>query len=244
MASSLASSPIPDAPVLLAVVTVDGPVGVGKSVLARQLAQALGWTALDTGAMYRAVAWKALAEGVMPADARGLGALAQQLDLRFEGGTAGDAQQVFVDGLDVTMALRSLQVSAATPMVARHEAVRAAMIERQRELGRRGRVVAEGRDMGTVVFPGAAVKFYLTASCAERFERRRLQMADQGQPAQDEAALMGQLIERDALDRRRTTGALRVASEAFVIDTTRFSEAHVLALMAQLARRSLGAALA
>lgn len=226
---------------ILAVVTVDGPVGVGKSVLARRLADRLNaagscdWFALDTGAMYRAVALKALQKDVALDDSRSLAGLATGIDLKFE--PSEDGERVFADERDVTAQLRQPEVAAATARVARHESVRAAMIERQRQFGERGQIVAEGRDQGTVVFPQAAMKFYLTASTAERTERRRLQMQAQGQQVPE--SLLSQVQERDALDRRRTAGALRVAADACVIDTTSFSEDFVLNLMAELARVAL-----
>jgi len=225
----------PHAP--LAVVTVDGPVGVGKSVIAKRLAARLGWTALDTGAMYRAAAYKALSAGVAVADATAMAQVAQSLDLAFEP-DAASGERVRLDGQDVTRELRSPEVSAATAVAARHEDVRRAMVARQRRMGEQGRVVAEGRDMGTVVFPDAAVKFYLTGSTAERCRRRQLQMESQGQSAGE--TLMQELIQRDALDRRRPSGSLRVSADALVIDSTAFGEEFVLDLMARLAQRTLG----
>lgn len=214
------------------VITVDGPMGVGKSVLAKRLAQQLKWVALDTGAMYRAVAWKALESGISLDDAEALAGLAASLDVRLE------SDECWIGEKNVSGLIRTSEVSAATPLVARHDAVRRAMFVRQKDLGKRGKLVCEGRDMGTVVFPDAAVKFYLTASCVERAARRNRQMQELGQSTEED--LVQQLIRRDGLDRKRSTGALRVPGDACVIDSTNVSEDFVLEVMAAVASKIVG----
>src|SRR4051812_42250508 len=152
------------------VVTIDGPAGAGKSSVAKLLARRLGYRLLDTGAIYRAVALTATARGVAWSDADGCAQLARALDIRFD--FVGDKNHVYLGGDDVTQAIRAPEISQAASQVSAHPAVRAALLELQRRLATGGGVVVEGRDTGTVVFPAAAAKFFLTASSAERARRR------------------------------------------------------------------------
>ncbi len=195
-------------------VAIDGPAGAGKSTLARQLAEQLGVERLDTGAMYRAVAWAALRRGVRLDDVDAVGALAASLDLQV-GAT------VEVDGVDATAGLRTPAVDAAVSTVAANPAVRAELVKRQRAwVEARGGGVVEGRDIGSVVLPDADLKIYLTASPEER-ARRRAGERGQGQPLADVAA---QLARRDHLDSTRAVSPLRrpddVAEGAVVVDST------------------------
>jgi cytidylate kinase len=193
----------------LPVVAIDGPAGSGKSTLARAVAQRLGVAYLDTGAMYRSVAFAALRDGVDPADGEALAKLASGLDIEL-----GD--RVLVDGVDATAAIRGPEVTAIVSAVSAHPPVRAEMVRRQRLwASEHGGGVAEGRDIGTVVFPDADAKVFLTASEDERARRR--QKDDQ---APDVRAVAADLARRDAIDSKREASPLRPADDATVIDTT------------------------
>jgi cytidylate kinase len=211
------------------VIAIDGPAGAGKSTVARAVARALGLTYLDSGAMYRSVALAALRTGAGLDDGAALGGLARGLEVRLANG------RVLLDGEDVTDAIRSPDVSAAASRVSVHPEVREAMVERQRAMIASGDYVAEGRDIGTVVSPDAALKVFLTASVAERARRRA---AETGEPvAEVQAAQAG----RDARDRERRHGALRVADDAVQIDTTGLGAEEVAARIAELAaQRGIG----
>jgi cytidylate kinase len=188
------------------IVAIDGPAGAGKSTVARALAQRLGFRYLDTGAMYRALTWLAMQEGVDLSDEAKLASLAQERPVVF-----ADESRVFIGGTDVTSSIREQRVDRMVPVVARHPAVREIMRERQRELGREGDVVIEGRDIGTVVAPNAEVKVYLVADRAERAKRR---MADR--PGIGADALATDQKARDSQDAER----MRPAADATEIDTT------------------------
>jgi 3-phosphoshikimate 1-carboxyvinyltransferase len=208
------------------VVAVDGPAASGKGTIARRVAQALGWHYLDSGALYRLVAHKALAAGVDPDDARALAALARALDVAF----TDDA--IRLDGVDVTDALREEAVSAAASRVAVHAQVRAALLERQRAFRHAPGLVADGRDMGTVVFPDAVPKVFVTASAAERAERRRRQLAENGIDVNIQS-LLRDIQERDARDSARAAAPLKPAPDAVILDTTNMTiEAAVAAVLA------------
>jgi CMP/dCMP kinase len=188
------------------IVAIDGPAGAGKSTVARALAERLGFRYLDTGAMYRALTWLAMQRGVDLSDEDTLAELA-----RAEPVTFGDASRVFIAGTDVTSSIREQRIDRMVPVVARHPAVREIMRERQRELGRDGDVVIEGRDIGTVVAPQAEVKVYLVADRDIRAQRR---MADR--PGIGADALATDLKKRDARDAER----MQPAPDAKEIDTT------------------------
>jgi len=191
------------------VVAIDGPAGSGKSTVARAVAKRLGVAYLDTGAMYRSVSFAALEHGVDPADGEVLAKLAHGLDIQL-----GD--RVLVDGVDATAAIRGPEVTAIVSAVSAHPEVRADMVRRQREWAEvHGGGVAEGRDIGTVVFPDADVKVFLTASEEERARRRQ-----RDDRAPDVTAVAADLARRDALDSNRDTSPLRPADDAVVIDTT------------------------
>jgi cytidylate kinase len=211
------------------VIAIDGPAGAGKSTVARAVAEALGLTYLDSGAMYRCVALAALRAGVGVDDGAALGRLAGGLRLTLTDGS------VSLDGEDVTEAIRASEVSVAASRVSVHPEVREAMVERQRALIAGGDYVAEGRDIGTVVSPDAALKIFLTASNAERARRRA---AETGEALADVRAAQAS---RDARDREREHGALRVADDAVEIDTTGLSADEVAARIADLAaERGMG----
>ncbi|HET7221115.1 MAG TPA: (d)CMP kinase [Vicinamibacterales bacterium] len=196
-------------------VAIDGPSGAGKGTVARAVAARLGYRHIDTGAMYRAIAWKALHEGADLADEDAIAALAARAQL-----TVGDGA-VMVDGHDVASAIRTPEIDAAAAAVARQVRVRCVLIEQQRDAGRGGGIVMEGRDIGTVVFPQADVKIYLDASPDERARRRASDPAHaagrNGAAVQDVATA---LEARDRSDRTRTASPLMRADDAFEIDTT------------------------
>lgn len=215
------------------IVAIDGPSGVGKGTVARAVASALGYRHLDTGAMYRGVAWRALEDGVPLDDEAALSRLA--------GRTAIDASDriVRVDGRDITGLIRNPDIDRAAARVARVPGVRSVLVERQRALGADGGVVVEGRDIGTVVFPGAEVKVYLDASAEERARRRALDASHRG--AGDLAQVSTELAARDASDRGRPVSPLAVASDAHLIDTTGLSIDEVVArVLAVVARADRG----
>lgn len=191
------------------VIAIDGPAGSGKSTVARAVARRLGLGHLDTGAMYRSVAFAALRDGVDPEDAAAVAGVARRVVIEV-------GERVLVDGADATEAIRGPAVSRAVSAVAQNPAVRAEMVRRQREwVTARPGAVVEGRDIGSVVLPGADVKVYLTASDDERARRRA---GEAGQPGQAEVA--ADLARRDRLDSARAASPLVVADGAVLIDTT------------------------
>jgi CMP/dCMP kinase len=206
------------------VIAIDGPAGAGKSSVACGVAERLGFTYLDSGAMYRCVALAALEAGVGLDDGEALGALAQDLRFRLDG------RRALLGERDVSEAIREPEVTVAASRVSVHPPVREAMVVRQRELIAAGRYVAEGRDIGTVVSPEAPLKVFLTASDEER-ARRRAAESDQGY----ESVLAAQR-DRDTRDTEREHGALRAAADAVEIDTTGLGLDEVVARVVSLAR--------
>ncbi|MFQ5656300.1 MAG: (d)CMP kinase [Candidatus Methylomirabilales bacterium] len=208
------------------VITIDGPVGAGKSTTAQLLAKRLGYCHIETGAMYRAVAWKAIEQEVDLADPDALMHLIRQTRLELKPGDEG--LRVVVDGEDVSDVLRSPQIGAAASVLSIHPPVREELVRRQRELGARGGVVMDGRDIGTVVFPDAPVKFYLIATLEERGRRRFLQSPpDEG----GEENTLKQIQNRDRRDTERDASPLKPAPDAILIDTTSLSPEEVVSEM-------------
>ena len=205
------------------VIAIDGPAGAGKSTVARDVAARLGFTFLDSGAMYRCVALAALEAGVDPEDGAALAALAAGLEIEFDG------DRVLLGGRDVSAEIRSPEVTAAASRVSVHPGVREAMVARQRELITAGSYVAEGRDIGTVVSPDSPLKVFLTASDEERARRRAAQSGESV-----EAVLAAQR-DRDSRDREREHGALRAAADAVELDTTALGQDEVVARIVALA---------
>jgi cytidylate kinase len=215
------------------VIAIDGPSGAGKGTVARAVARHLGYRHVDTGAMYRAVAWKALEAGVDLDSDAAVAALARDAVIELEGG------RVRIDGHDVTEAIRTPEIDAATTRVARLPGVRAALVARQRALGRGGGIVMEGRDIGTVVFPDADVKIYLDAAPEERARRRAQDPAHGYGGAVPVAEVAAALEARDRLDRTRPSSPLAVAPDAVQIDTTALSVEQVVArVLAVVAERA------
>src|SRR6202040_4080379 len=214
------------------IIAIDGPVGSGKSTLARRVAELLGYVYVDTGAMYRALALKALRHKISPDAADALVALAQdtRIDLRAE--EAG--QRVFLDGEDVTQEIRSPEVSQAASKIAVNPGVRKVLVAEQRRAGQQGGVVMEGRDIGSVVFPDAQLKIFLTASPEVRAERRWREHEQKGDHINLQRTLE-EIHERDRRDLQRSTSPLVRAADAVVVDSTAMEPEEVARLVVMLA---------
>ncbi|MBO9540989.1 (d)CMP kinase [bacterium] len=208
------------------VIAIDGPAGAGKSTVARRVAQALGLVFLDTGAMYRALTWKALNEGLDLGDESALTALAKRCRIAFTPGPEGD--RVAIDGVDVTEAIRTPEVTRRVSEVAKVAGVREELVALQQAIGRAGGVVAEGRDIGTVVFPQAPVKIFLVASPAERARRRAKDLERAGHTV-DLAALEAEIARRDDIDSSRAHSPLKPAEDAVLLDSDGLSPDEVVA---------------
>jgi cytidylate kinase len=204
------------------IIAIDGPSGAGKGTVARAVAGHLDYRHVDTGAMYRAVAWKARRSGLDLTDGRAIAALAA--------GAAFDlGERVAIDGEDVTRAIRTPEIDQAAALVARHPAVRAVLVDHQRRYGGDGGLVMEGRDIGTVVFPGADVKFYLDASPEERARRRKSDTAHAASREPTDVEEVARALQaRDDGDRRRAASPLMIAPDAIYIDTTGLPVAEVV----------------
>jgi len=199
------------------VIAIDGPVGAGKSTIARALARRLGFRYVDTGAMYRSVAWAAVQKGVSLSNEAAVAGLARELDIEFVPGPSG--QRVLIDGGDATEAIRRPEMSEASSVVSAYPAVREAMVALQRRMGAARDVVMEGRDIGTVVFPDAEVKVYLDASLDERAGRRFRELQGRGETVTYEEVRRA-LEDRDRRDSTRAHSPLRVAPGAIVVNST------------------------
>jgi cytidylate kinase len=220
------------------IVTIDGPAGSGKSTVAQRLARRLGIAYLDTGAMYRAIALKALRQQVDLNDSEALAALARETQIRFEPASGG--QRVIVDGVNVSDSIRTMDVNAATPYVAKVPQVRQALVLKQQHLGEKlGSLVAEGRDQGSVVFPQADVKFVLDGQVGKRAQRRYLELKEAGQDVRYEDVLSN-LVERDRQDQKHWLGLLE-SNQAIRVDTSDMAIDEVVECLYQRVTRKAAA---
>lgn len=218
------------------VVALDGPAGAGKSSVAQQVARALGFVLVDTGALYRGLALAASERGVSWDDGSALGRLAADLKLGFRATESGP--RLTLDGVDREDAIRTLSMGDGASRVSRHPEVREALLGIQRALGADGGVVLEGRDIGTVVFPDAEVKIFLTASAAERAKRRVMDLRARGQEANLDEVLSG-IVERDTRDSTRPVAPLMAAADAVHVDTTGLTFEEVVAKVVGLVRERM-----
>ncbi len=200
------------------VIAIDGPSGSGKGTIARRVADALGWHLLDSGALYRLVAMSAGKRGIALDDVDCVADLARELDAHFEIDDDGE-ERIFLDGEDVTLAVRTEEAGAGASAVAAVAAVRAALLERQRDFRRPPGLVADGRDMGSHVFPKAGLKIFLTASAEERARRRHKQLKDKGLDV-SLAALSRDIEDRDRRDSEREVAPLMPADDARILDSS------------------------
>lgn len=219
------------------IIAIDGPSGAGKSTVAKAVAKILGFSCLDTGAMYRAIAWKALQLNVSFEDDHALGEIARSSKISF-GHIEGDPipKQVFIDGEEITDAIRCAQIDKAVSPVSAAPSVREALVDQQRRIGTTGNYVVEGRDIGTVVFPQAEVKIFLTASDEERAHRRVRQNVDKGIGSFDYDEVLADLRRRDNYDSSRTTSPLKPAPDAIILDSTNDFIEDVITKITELAQ--------
>jgi cytidylate kinase len=215
------------------IVAIDGPAGAGKSTAARLLAARLGYALLDTGAIYRTMALRARQRGISWDDGPGVASLANDLELAFQ--MDGEVNRVLANGEDLTAAIRTPEISDGASRVSALPEVRAALLGLHRRIGAAGGVVVEGRDIGTVVFPDAEAKFFLTASADERARRRVAELQAGGRPA-DLAQTKAEILARDQRDSSRATAPLRRADDAVEIDSSALGPAEVVDEMAQIVR--------
>jgi cytidylate kinase len=217
-------------------IAIDGPAGAGKSTIAARLARKLGYVNLESGAMYRALALKAIRNDISFDDEPALLALAQRSKIRLEPTREGN--RVFLDGMDVSQRIREQDVTNAASRVSIHPSVRQWMVERQRELGTGGGVIMEGRDIGTKVFPHAEVKVFLDAHPEVRQQRRVLQRAEKGVQVEPQR-IAAELQERDLRDRTRAASPLVPADDAVIIDSSQLSIDQVVDKVEALVRKKL-----
>lgn len=214
---------------MIKVITVDGPSGAGKGTVCRILAQELGFSLLDSGAIYRIAALTALRENIALDDEARLAERAKTLNIKFIAGQ--DTTRVELDGLDVSRAIREEATGTAASKIAPLPLLRAALLRRQQDFALAPGLVADGRDMGTVVFPEASHKFFLTASAQERARRRVKQLEEAGSGPQDFALILADIEERDNRDMNRATAPLKAADDAISIDSSDLSIEEVVELM-------------
>lgn len=218
------------------IVAIDGPSGAGKSSLTKLLAQRLGYIHIDTGAMFRSVALSAQRAGIACDDDAALAQLCRGLDIAFS--RNGEGVRVLLNGEDVSSAIRSEEIGLLTSCISARKPVRDALLAMQRKMGEAGGVILEGRDIGTVVFPDAEVKFFLSASAEERGRRRYLELAARGEQVTLEETI-AKVVARDRQDESREHAPLRQAEDAICIDSTTLSIEEVLELMERAVRHKL-----
>ena len=214
-------------------IAIDGPSGAGKSTVARFLAKRLGYVYIDTGAMYRSVALRVKEKGISPEDELALNQLASSLHITFI--TEGEQTRVCCDGEDITSAIRSPEISRLASYISKQKGVREALLQMQREMGKEGGVILEGRDIGTVVFPGADVKFYLDAESDKRVRRRYDEMVEKGVKV-DFKETEEELVQRDHNDMHRIHSPLKKADDALFIDSSHRSVEEVVEEMVRMVK--------
>ena len=214
-------------------IAIDGPSGAGKSTVARSLAKRLGYNYIDTGAMYRSVALRVKERGISLEDELAINQLASSLHVTFV--TEGEQTHVFCDGEDITSAIRTPEISRLASSISSRKGVREALVQMQREMGKEGGVILEGRDIGTVVFPDADVKFYLDAESDERVKRRYHEMVEKGVKV-DFKETQEDLVQRDHHDMHRTHSPLKKANDALFIDSTHRPVEEVVEEMARIVK--------
>jgi len=223
------------------IIAIDGPAGAGKSTIARAVAMKLGFSCLDTGAMYRAVTWQSLQNGVEANDAEALSEIAQTYEISFTH-VAGDPypKTVSIGGVDVTQAIRTSEIDRAVTPVCQVPGVREALVDQQRRIGNAGDYVVDGRDIGTVVFPGAELKVFMTASAEERARRRVAQNEERGIGSTDFDEVLSDIVRRDEADSTRAVSPLVAADDAILLDTSDMSIEEVIDYMCELVRERQG----
>jgi cytidylate kinase len=215
------------------IITIDGPSGSGKGTISRRIADRLGWHLLDSGALYRLVAYAGKLAGVSPADEPRFAEIARTLDVRF-GADEQNQEQIWLGGREISRNIRTEQAGEGASQVAAMPAVRAALVDRQHAFAAPPGLVADGRDMGTVIFPDAKLKIFLTASADERARRRYKQLKDKGLSA-NLAALSQEIAERDRRDASRPIAPLKPADDAVIVDSTSMTIDEVVARVLELA---------
>ena len=224
---------------LAPIVAIDGPSGSGKGTIAGLLAQKLGWNLLDSGALYRLLAFAARNHGVDLTNEEAMKVLAAHLDVQFLAGAQGQGQRIILEGEEVTDAIRNEGIGAGASQVASLPAVREALLQRQRAFQEMPGLVADGRDMGTVVFPDAPLKIFLTASAEERARRRYLQLKAKGDDV-NLASLLDEIRARDERDTQRAVAPLKPAADAIQLDSTELSIEQVMeCILSEVANRDL-----
>ena len=224
------------------IIAIDGPSGAGKSTVSKEVASQLGFSCLDTGAMFRAIAWKALECGIDLSDAQAVGKIAREYQIDFqcmEGEVLPSV--VTIGGTDVSREIRTSRIDRSVSAVSAHVPVRSAMLEQQRRIGNAGNYVVEGRDIGTVVFPDAELKIFLTASAHERAIRRLAQNRERGVGSLDFDEVLADIESRDELDSSRDTAPLRAADDAVQLDSTSQTIAQIVDSICDLAKKRMGA---
>ena len=222
------------------IVAIDGPAGAGKSTVSKEVARRLGFTCLDTGAMYRAIAWQAIQNGVDFDDSQGLDQVANnyRIEFAYDQGEPSPSG-VLMGGVDVTRAIRAVEIDRAVSLVSKEPLVRAALVAQQQRIGNGGNYVVEGRDIGTVVFPDAAVKVFLFASAEERARRRVAQNAERGIGSVDYDEVLADIVKRDEIDSSRDSSPLEPAADAVMLDSSDLSIEEVIEKICQLVKAHL-----
>lgn len=218
------------------IVAIDGPAGSGKSTVTHFLAQRLGYNHIDTGAIYRSVAYKALQQKMSLDDGKSLGLLAASCKLEFR--WVKNNNHIFLDGVDLGLSIRTPEISLAASKISAYPEVRQALLGLQRKLGENSGVVLEGRDIGTVVFPNADVKFYLTASVDCRVRRRMIELEEKG-TYQSFEEVRGQVVARDKADMERKVAPLKKADDAIEVDTTNMTIEEVIDTLEKTVRNRI-----